>query len=442
MFPKKLKFILVLLFIFFHSFLSAQSTWASKEVKSDDSLSYSPFMGSIEPLQVIKKWKNGKDEVDSILWSTPLQPNLILLRNFYSGLIDSVKVKKTLAAYRIDSSTLKCISSDTSLQILSYKQARTLHLQMLERYNKFLNRDYEIVYDLDTMERDKNVKLPNQKIKTISITYHHCVDNKPVPTTVNVALIPFKGAVNYMDEDLNNNYVIVSKNKSRVFNMQSAKIFVFQQRIAPQFERPNVRIKVLENNEIHTDQIKDGIRYKNLYILGDTIFLTHSSFIVDSIALNGNTAFFKQDFQHQTSIATILPSKFLRQLKSFSTLNYNYLVLDFWGTWCAPCIKALPKLKKLESSLSKGAALISVLYDRKENEKLAFKIFQTNGAKWKQIFNDMLDSSNNLITNYMNISVFPTYMLIKKNGQIIFQDSGEEGLYHLLNLLKKLELVK
>lgn len=41
----------------------------------------------------------------------------------------------------------------------------------------------------------------------------------------------------------------------------------------------------------------------------------------------------------------------------------RYTLLDFWGTWCKPCIELTPKLKQLNKDYSNDIQIISVALD-------------------------------------------------------------------------------
>ena len=57
------------------------------------------------------------------------------------------------------------------------------------------------------------------------------------------------------------------------------------------------------------------------------------------------------------------------EIKDFST---EWLVVNYWASWCKPCIKEIPELNKLHQS-SKEITVVGVNYDGMSGEELAIE---------------------------------------------------------------------
>lgn len=102
----------------------------------------------------------------------------------------------------------------------------------------------------------------------------------------------------------------------------------------------------------------------------------------------------------------------------------KYVVLDFWGTWCGPCLKLTPDLKELNDLKSKYKFnLVSVAYDR--DVKAVKNHIESQGIYWTNIFDDI---QSGIITKKYKVDVFPTLLLIDKKGKVVFRGAGKEGL--------------
>lgn len=95
-------------------------------------------------------------------------------------------------------------------------------------------------------------------------------------------------------------------------------------------------------------------------------------------------------------------------------------VLNFWATWCAPCIDEMPSLLALQRMMrSKGLRIYGINQD--ENPKDVLKPFLT---KYQIDFENYLDASNE-ISDRFQIEVFPTTLFLDKNNAIILTKKGQ-----------------
>ena len=93
------------------------------------------------------------------------------------------------------------------------------------------------------------------------------------------------------------------------------------------------------------------------------------------------------------------------EIKDFST---EWLVVNYWASWCKPCIKEIPELNKLHQS-SKEITVVGVNYDGLSGEELAIE-----SSKLGITFPILLsDPSSALETN--RPIVLPTTMIVDKN---------------------------
>ncbi len=107
----------------------------------------------------------------------------------------------------------------------------------------------------------------------------------------------------------------------------------------------------------------------------------------------------------------------------------KYTLIDFWGTWCIPCVKEMPKLKAFYERFRDRLNIVGIADDQFQNWK-AF--LDRNNYEWTQI----LDQDIPKLTDRLNIRVFPTKYLLDPSGKIlmIFKDANEE-IWEKLELL-------
>ncbi|MCU7551954.1 TlpA family protein disulfide reductase [Chitinophagaceae bacterium LB-8] len=118
--------------------------------------------------------------------------------------------------------------------------------------------------------------------------------------------------------------------------------------------------------------------------------------------------------------------------------NAKYLFIDFWGSWCKPCIAGLPDLIEFKKELSgKGVAFVGIAYDKEENVDMLKDIITTYKIEWPQSFIPM-NSSYSLIKKY-NVQYFPSFLLIDSENKIIYRAKGMEGLERIKQVIETMK---
>jgi thiol-disulfide isomerase/thioredoxin len=112
-----------------------------------------------------------------------------------------------------------------------------------------------------------------------------------------------------------------------------------------------------------------------------------------------------------------LPSSLGRDI-DLKELRGKVVLLDFWGTWCVPCIRAMPDIQAIHNAfLGKPVAVIGVSV---ETEKAADPI----GFVKKKGYTYPIVLNGHNITKDYKVQQFPTLYLIDKNGKIIHAEFG------------------
>ncbi|MEO8111182.1 MAG: DUF547 domain-containing protein [Ginsengibacter sp.] len=97
---------------------------------------------------------------------------------------------------------------------------------------------------------------------------------------------------------------------------------------------------------------------------------------------------------------------------SLKALQNEITVIDFFGTWCIPCVRALPHLKELQSEYESKVTII--LVSNEEEQKLSRFI----DARKPFSFPVVVDNSDNFISLFQPPS-YPYTIVLNKQGKII-----------------------
>tara|TARA_Y100000768_G_scaffold388897_1_gene388473 strand:+ start:17083 stop:17631 length:549 start_codon:yes stop_codon:yes gene_type:complete len=103
----------------------------------------------------------------------------------------------------------------------------------------------------------------------------------------------------------------------------------------------------------------------------------------------------------------------------FSQIESPLVVLNFWASWCKPCLKELPSLKKLQEKFSSQISIVGVNSDESEQEKHIAKIKE----KYALNFDSVLDKDGSIASTF-NVTRIPASIVYFK-GKIIHYSEEE-----------------
>lgn len=115
---------------------------------------------------------------------------------------------------------------------------------------------------------------------------------------------------------------------------------------------------------------------------------------------------------------------------SLKNLHGKLVLLDFWASWCGPCIAQIPEIKELMKQFSASdIELIGINLDR---DRMAFEnAIKTHEMTWNHIF-DHRKKMSHLYT----VTAIPTILLIDREGKIIFRNNKGYTINDLQKLIK------
>jgi thiol-disulfide isomerase/thioredoxin len=98
-------------------------------------------------------------------------------------------------------------------------------------------------------------------------------------------------------------------------------------------------------------------------------------------------------------------------------------IIDFWGTWCGPCIKSIPNLVNINQKYKKDINILSIANENEENNLKFADFIRKYNMDWLHVRLIESQKEPSIITN-MRINSYPTIFVIDQEGKILFKKVG------------------
>jgi thiol-disulfide isomerase/thioredoxin len=117
------------------------------------------------------------------------------------------------------------------------------------------------------------------------------------------------------------------------------------------------------------------------------------------------------------------------------------LLLDFWATWCAPCVGSLPHVDALAREYSKNLAVVGINVDEADRRASAEKVIAEKGLSFPQVIRSM--GENDFLWKIFGSMKdmrqgIPLYVVVDGKGVIRYAGQGGNDLTDVKKLLEEL----
>ena len=110
-------------------------------------------------------------------------------------------------------------------------------------------------------------------------------------------------------------------------------------------------------------------------------------------------------------------------------------IIDFWGTWCGPCIKSIPNLVKVNQKYKEDVNVLSIAKENDENNIKFADFIRRYNMNWLHVRLIESQKEPSIITD-MGINSYPTIFVVDQEGKILFKKVGFSENEHLEDFLK------
>ena len=128
---------------------------------------------------------------------------------------------------------------------------------------------------------------------------------------------------------------------------------------------------------------------------------------------------------------------------SLNKLKGNVIFIDFWASWCGPCVASFPTMDKLIKYYKERKDIVFLFINTMEGDgNSRIETIKTVLNKYNLDFNVLMDIKKNEsyeIASKFNITGLPSQFIIDKHGKVRFSLKGFDG--NVDSMMEELKLM-
>ena len=122
--------------------------------------------------------------------------------------------------------------------------------------------------------------------------------------------------------------------------------------------------------------------------------------------------------QHKENITSFALKNINGEIVRLSDYQGKVVLVNFWASWCSPCLQEIPSMQRLEKSLAEHPFEIIAINVAEQKRKVIYQAKRIN-----MTFIVLLDSGSNTFKQWQ-AKILPTSFIVDKKGHIRYLAQG------------------
>jgi thiol-disulfide isomerase/thioredoxin len=342
-----------------------------------------------------------------------------------SGELSIEEFDERVKNYSLNKQLISDLNYNHVINVLIGKISQNKYIVILDKNNnQSFSDDEKFIFPILSNREDEKAEM--HKLPTTIIGFEYYNGFKIIKKTIPIQINPYKGTLGItMNADsIEQKYFLAISLPFYRYNMikihgKPYEIYLNNGFTSIDYTKGNTSLIITNKGDKNTTEEKGAVPYS----IGDIITIDSLQYEFSRVSTFGDTLELKfigynkypEGFQEGQYLPKMNAATINRQAFEFKDYKGKYVLIDFWGTWCNPCIKLIPQIKELnEKFKDRNFALVSIAYDNNLDKVRQF--VDNKQMDWIQLIQN--DNENDIISK-LKISQYPTMILIGPEGQII-----------------------
>lgn len=118
---------------------------------------------------------------------------------------------------------------------------------------------------------------------------------------------------------------------------------------------------------------------------------------------------------------------------TLSELQGRWVLLNFWATWCKPCVAEMPVLQEMARTRSEKLVVLGI--NVREDQQLVTDFLLEHDIRYPVVLAPLTPAGDQVLADYEAVSL-PQTVIVNPKGEIVWRTYGELEMERFNETLK------